>query len=591
MTSNSYSRFDALPLPQRYEIDSICLEFEDAWNTRRNPRLEDFAAHMTGPAGQVLLLELIAQEIDLCVAHGRVISLQQYYDRFPDAQSAVDAAYALIRSRDQVSVFDDQTIPRYVEESSQPKETPGTLVEADVDQQRDFAALVARLMSNIRDGEHYALEQLTQDYPEHAEGLRLVHPGMQLLADISSGSRMAPAMPMAGMLGDYQLIREIGRGGMGIVYEARQISLDKRVAVKVLPFASVLDSRRLQRFRNEARAAAQLQHEHIVPVYAVGSDRGVHYYAMQLIEGNNLAEVIRSLRRLSVSEARDKRSTSNVQQDETELYVPGSSAVRDESSAHAGDSETASQVLAHLSTKRSLSSPEYFSALAGLGVQAAEALQHAHDMGIVHRDIKPSNILLDVTGKLWIVDFGLAQVQDTTELTITGDVVGTLRYMSPEQALAKRVVVDHRTDIYSLGVTLYELVTTQRAFDGNTRGEVLRNISFGAPTAPRRINRRIPTELETIIMKSLAKNPDERYQTARELAEDLRSFRSNRPILAKPPKLHQRLEKWMRRNPAYTRMMAVTALLIVVASATAAAGLERRWAHELTTSSRGGTAS
>ena len=307
-----------------------------------------------------------------------------------------------------------------------------------------------------------------------------------------------------------------------------------------------------------------------MPVYAVGSDRGVHYYAMQLIEGNNLAEVIRSLHRLSVSEAKDKRSTSHIGQDETVPHVPGSSSVHEESSVHAGDSGTASQVLAHLSTKRSVSSPEYFSALAELGVQAAEALQHAHDMGIVHRDIKPSNILLDINGKLWIVDFGLAQVQDAMDVTVTGDVVGTLRYMSPEQALAKRVVVDHRTDIYSLGVTLYELVTTQRAFDGDTRAEVLRNISFGAPAAPRRVNRRIPPELETIIMKSLAKNPDERYQTARELAEDLRSFRMNRPILAKPPKLHQRVEKWMRRNPAYTRTLAVAALLVLVASAAAA---------------------
>ena len=257
MTSNSNSRFDALPLPQRYEIDSICLAFEDAWNTGQNPRLEDFAARMTGPAGRVLLVELIAQEIDLCVAQGQMISVQQYYDRFPEAKSEVDAAYELIRGRDQVSLFDDRTTPRYVEEaSSQPREYAGTLIEADAERQRDFAALVARLMSGIRDGEQYALEQLTQDYPEHAEGLRLVHPGMQLLADISSGSRHVPAMPMAGMLGDYQLIREIGRGGMGIVYEARQISLDKRVAVKVLPFASVLDARRLQRFRNEARGGA-----------------------------------------------------------------------------------------------------------------------------------------------------------------------------------------------------------------------------------------------------------------------------------------------------------------------------------------------
>ena len=292
---------------------------------------------------------------------------------------------------------------------------------------------------------------------------------------------------------------------------------------------------------------------------------------MQLIEGNNLAEVIRSLRHLTLSESGKKRSTAHAQVDETASYLPGSSSVHDEPDATAVTDETSAHILAQLSTKRSLSDPQYYASLAGIGLQAAEALQHAHDMGVVHRDIKPSNLLLDMSGKVWITDFGLAQVQDATEVTITGDFVGTLRYMSPEQALARRVVVDHRTDIYSLGVTLYELVTTERAFDGDTRAEVLRKISFGAPTPPRKTNRRIPVELETIILKALSKNPDERYQTARELAEDLDLFRSNRPIRARPPTMPQRVEKWMRRNPAYVQMMAVTTLLVLVISMMAAA--------------------
>ena len=268
-----------------------------------------------------------------------------------------------------------------------------------------------------------------------------------------------------------------------------------------------------------------------------------------------------------------------MRRDETLTHDPGTVAAERRERRQRKD-DTSSLIMAQLSTKRSANDPEYFAALAGLGVQAADALQHAHDMGVVHRDIKPSNIMLDAEGQLWITDFGLAQVQDATEVTVTGDFVGTLRYMSPEQALAKRVVVDHRTDIYSLGVTLYELVTTERAFDGKTRAEVLKKIAFGAPTSPRKINHDIPVAMETIILKAISRNPDERYQTARELADDLRSLRDDRPIVARPPNVAQRLEKWTRRNPAYAKVIAVTTLMIVLISTLAALAGWREFAIE-----------
>ncbi len=160
---------------------------------------------------------------------------------------------------------------------------------------------------------------------------------------------------------------------------------------------------------------------------------------------------------------------------------------------------------------------------AALGIQAAEALDHAHKLGIVHRDIKPANLLLDVQGNLWITDFGLARLQDDAGLTITGDLLGTLRYMSPEQALAKRGYLDHRTDIYSLGATLYELLTLRPAIDGQDRQEVLRKIAQDEPTPPRRLNPAIPRELETILLKAMSKEPGSRYATAQELADDLRA--------------------------------------------------------------------
>jgi WD40 repeat protein len=197
---------------------------------------------------------------------------------------------------------------------------------------------------------------------------------------------------------------------------------------------------------------------------------------------------------------------------------------------------------------RSTKSPAFFRTVAHLGVQAAEALEHAHAKGIIHRDIKPANILVDVEGNLCITDFGLARMLSEAGLTMTGDLLGTLRYMSPEQALAKREAVDHRTDIYSLGVTLYELLTLRPAYDGRDGQEVLQQIAFEEPRSPRRRNKAIPAELETIIRKAIAKSPAERYATAREMADDLRRFLDDKPILAKRPTLLDWTRKWARRH-------------------------------------------
>src|SRR5262249_39866019 len=194
-------------------------------------------------------------------------------------------------------------------------------------------------------------------------------------------------------------------------------------------------------------------------------------------------------------------------------------------------------------------------------VQAAEALEHAHEMGIVHRDIKPANLMIDGRGNLWITDFGLSQVQGDGRLTMSGDLLGTLRYMSPEQALAKRVPLDHRTDIYSLGVTLYELLTLQPAFPERDRQELLRQIAFEAPRPPHQANRAIPWELETIILKAIAKNPSERYAEARALADDLRRFLEDKPILARRPTLLQRARKWARRHPTVVWAAVIVTLV------------------------------
>jgi serine/threonine protein kinase len=359
------------------------------------------------------------------------------------------------------------------------------------------------------------------------------------------------------LLHDFRIIREIGRGGMGIVYEAEDLSLGRRIALKVLPFALTLDPRQLQRFKNEARAAAQLHHSNIVPVHYVGCERGVHFYAMQFIEGQTLAEVIEALRQVRGemrSAERDARS-------------PGSAALRAPRSAlhdAEGVAGSTSGPAEALATAYSTDSPGFFRAAAKLGVQAAEALEHAHAYGVVHRDIKPGNLLMDVGGHLWVADFGLAQFQSEGALTRTGDLLGTLRYMSPEQALAKRGLVDHRTDIYSLGVTLYELLTLEPPYDGRDREELLSQIAFEEPRAPRRWNAHIPADLETIVLKAMAKGVDERYTTAQELAEDLRRFLEHKPILARRPTLLERTAKWARRHKAVVATAACVLLLLAV---------------------------
>jgi tetratricopeptide (TPR) repeat protein len=203
--------------------------------------------------------------------------------------------------------------------------------------------------------------------------------------------------------------------------------------------------------------------------------------------------------------------------------------------------------------------------VAQLGVQAAEALEHAHQMGIVHRDVKPANLLLDGRGQVWVSDFGLAHVQHgEASLTQTGDLVGTLRYMSPEQALAKRVPIDHRTDVYSLGATLYELLTLQPVFAGGDRQELLRQIASEEPLRPRRLNKSVPAELETIVLKALEKRPQDRYATAQELADDLRRFLEDRPIQARRPSWRQVALKWARRHRAVVGAVAVVLVMAVV---------------------------
>lgn len=342
--------------------------------------------------------------------------------------------------------------------------------------------------------------------------------------------------PAAGRdLGDFTLLEEIGRGGMGVVYRALQRSLGRIVAVKVLPSGFALSARQIDRFQREARSAARLSHPNLVAVITVGEERGIRYFAMEYVDGDNLAE---ELRRLRTEEA------------------PG------------GERR-------HLPSSRA---SDYFRAVAEGIRQVAEGLAHAHEHGIVHRDIKPSNLLLDTEGRVRVVDFGLVRDEEQGTMSTSADLVGTPHYMSPEQARAARDRIDHRTDIYSLGVVMYELLTLRRPFEGKTSQEVLKNLLEREPPPIRHLNPRVPRDLETICTKAMARAAEDRYPTAGAFAADLTRFLSHEAILARPPSFLERLVRLAhRRRSAF--VLAGAVLLAALLGAGVTSEVQRRAAR------------
>jgi serine/threonine protein kinase/Flp pilus assembly protein TadD len=429
--------------------------------------------------------------------------------------------------------------------------------KATADREARLVQVLDAYLAALHEGTPADPAELLARYPDLADDLRECLASLEFIrrADVQpehwSAGGLVPGEgeSPARMLGDFRILREVGRGGMGVVYEAEQVSLGRRVALKVLPFAATMDPRHLQRFHNEAQAAACLHHTNIVPVFSVGCERGVHFYAMQFIDGQPLSDLVHQL------QGREKK-TATVGEEHTIAYQP--------SADEAASTPLLAADLTPL-TGEGRRGRDYYRKVAELGVQAAEALDYAHQLGIVHRDIKPANLLLDGAGRVWVTDFGLAHMQQSeASLTMTGDLVGTLRYMSPEQALAKRVVIDHRTDIYSLGVTLYELLTLQPAFGGKDRQELLQQIAFEEAPAPRRLSKAIPAELEIIVLKAMEKNPAERYATAQELAEDLGRWLLDQPIRARRPSWVQEALKWARRHRAAVRAASVLLLVLLV---------------------------
>lgn len=339
---------------------------------------------------------------------------------------------------------------------------------------------------------------------------------------------------------DFKVLSEIGRGGMGVVYQATQISLDRRVALKVLPSAGALDSRQQDRFKNEARAAAQLQHPHIVPVYAVGESEGVHYYAMQYIEGISFHTLLKEV-----------RQADSLNLEVTSSLKPASS------------STSSGSTLSSNSIHRT-----YYRAVAELFRQATNALDYSHKKKVVHRDIKPANLLLENGNHLWVADFGLAYIQESPGLTRTGEIVGTFSYMSPEQTRGGSEGIDHRTDIYSLGISLYEMLTLKRPFEDKNKVELVSLIRNEPPARPRSIRSDIPLDLETIVLKAIEKDPKNRYQSMADFSEDLLAFLEYRPIQARRTSLAEKTWRWCKRNRAVSVLTSAIVVMAIALSIT-----------------------
>ena len=436
---------------------------------------------------------------------------------------------------------------------------PSTIGRLTSEQKARLTDILDRYLSALESDLPPEREELLKEHPDLAESLQTYFVSLDELHDMAAGFGGSPDGPSVEedqdrgpeekRLGDFKLLREIGRGGMGVVYEARQISLGRRVALKVLPFAAVLNSKQIARFQNEAQAAAQLEHPNIVSVFAVGAERGVHYYAMRFIDGQPLDRAIAELRRAS--------GIAPVSTSDTKETVEAISASNEAEAGNVCPSTCGSFL-----TAKSTDTPEYFRAVARLGIQAAEALHAAHEYGIVHRDVKPSNLLLDGDGKLWVTDFGLARCQNDAALTRTGDVLGTTRYMSPEQASGQSALVDQRTDVYSLGLTLYELLVLRPAFPGDDGPALLRRIDEQEPPHLGKLDPRIPSDLATVVHKAMAKQREERYTTAQQFADDLQRVLEGKPTIAKPPTIADRFGKWVRRHQ---RIVVATSVICICA--------------------------
>lgn len=436
----------------------------------------------------------------------------------------------------------------------------------------DLEQIADAFLTQLRSGYNPEISEYVERYPRLAKEIEEIFPA---IAALEAGKNLGHSSGKVSLgertpeqLGDFKIIREIGRGGMGVVYEAVQVSLNRRIALKLLPRHSLLGEKQLKRFRREAELTASLHHTNIVPVFGVGENEGFHYYVMQLIEGVGLDELAQQLVLTDADSSSNRPTGGNDTLVRPDSSSNPSATVTNGADAISTDKPERNGVL-RADFEKYVNSPEK---IAILGVQAANALQYAHDRGILHRDIKPGNLLLDSDGLLCVTDFGLARVAEQSDLSKSTDVVGTLGYMAPEMF---REETCSQSDIYGLGITLYELLTKRCAIVRTNRHEMISQITQGSITPPRRINSKLSRDLETIVLKAIAPDVNHRYQKASDLADDLNRFLENCPIRARRITPFERLWRWSRRNPAIATLSSIAMMLVLLLGVIMAIGFER----------------
>ncbi len=456
-----------LAVAELQRIDDECDRFESAWRGGGQPDLESFLAGFVGPARTQLMRDLLALELDLRLGRGDKPDDHAYRQRFPGHEDVIDA---VLGSRGKT---DDLRLEQRLLETGEPT------VDGPVN------------------------DRPTIDGPANDE-LTTAAPGTGRVTEFRTGDgEFAAPWPGRSTTDDYEIVAELGRGGMGIVYQARQTALNRLVALKVIKSAEFASAAELIRFQNEAEAVAQLDHPNIVPIYEVGQRAGQRFFSMKLVPGSSLDQKL-------------------------------------------GD--FAADVMAS----------------ARLVATIAGAIQHAHERGILHRDLKPANILLDERGQPHVTDFGLArQIATESGLTHSGYPVGTPSYMSPEQVRGEKGSFTTATDVYGLGSILYALLTGHAPFLGSSLAETLDRVRDDAPRPPAQLNARVPRDLEIICLKCLEKDPQRRYPSARALADDLKRWLSGEPIEARSVGPTTRAWMWCRRNPLPAALGAVCVMAVL----------------------------
>ena len=375
-----------------------------------------------------------------------------------------------------------------------------------------------------------AVEEACARNPELADELRARVVALRALGIGAS----APAPDFPEKLGDFRLIERLGGGGMGVVFLAEQVSLKRKVALKLIRPEQVYFEGSRERFRREAEAVARLQHPGIVPIFAVGEEQGIPYFAMERVRGCTLAEALRALR---------ERAPESLEGEDLRAIVADAAGV----AAPAAEDSV---------PDGSIFGGTWIEACLRIARQVAEALDHAHARGLVHRDVKPSNIALTPDGRAMLLDFGLAHADDAHELTRAGSAIGTLHYMSPEHLRGGREVGE-ASDVYSLGVTLYEMLALQVPYRGESTLEIERLVIEGSPDPLRARNRSVEADLETVVLCAIDRDRARRYRRAADFARDLGHLLARRPIEARRPGWLLLARRWTQRHPA-----AATAIVL-----------------------------